>query len=350
MTRISKKLFDTMSNGQQVYEYLMENQNLTVGIITYGAAIRKIVLKNKDEQTDVVFGFDNMKGYEDEKHDSYLGATIGRFANRIKGGRFELNGEKYQLNLNNGKCHLHGGNNGFNKKLFSAKIIDSEDSVELNYVSPDMEENFPGNLNFTVRYTLTDQNELKIRYTATTDRDTILSITNHSYFNLLGQKSTILGHQLKLHADQYLELDEDGIVNGKIDSAKNTPFDFTDWKPVGDAALADHPQILIAKGMDHAFIFGGDDKKLKLAAELKDPSGKKELKVYTDMPAFHVYSGNFLEGKFVGKEGVAYGKNSAICFEPEHYPDSTAYAHFPSPVLRANELYDRNIVYKFTVK
>ena len=342
---ISQKDFGRTQDGIPVKEYTLDNGAMRAKIITYGAAIRAIEIPGADgKAVDVVLGLDKVAGYEN--HDAYFGATIGRFANRIKGGRFELNGEGYQLSLNNGKCHLHGGLKGFDKKIFAGSVLG--DTLTLFYESPDMEENYPGTLALAVSYTLTDDNRLEINHTATTDKDTIVSITNHSYFNLNGQKGDILSHKLTLYANEFLEYDEEGLVTGRIRKTQGTPLDFSAFKKVKSAALDDWPQISCVHGIDHAFVLDGENKKELLpAATLQSPDGKRKLTVLTDMPAFHVYSANYLEGKFAGKQGVAYRKNAAICFEPEYYPDSVLHNDFPSPVLRKGDTYRHNIVYKF---
>jgi aldose 1-epimerase len=342
--QISQKDFGKTKDGVKVSEYTLENNKMRVKILSLGAAIRAIELLSPDGRaTDVALGFDDVSGYEN--HDAYFGATVGRFANRIKYGRFNLNGREVRLNLNNGKCHLHGGFAGFDKRVFDGNI--SGNTLLLTYASPDMEENFPGNLTLTVNYTL-DGNSLKIKYTASSDKDTILNITNHSYFNLNGQKGDILSHKLKLYSDEFLEFDAEGMTTGRILKTKGTPLDFSSYKEVGEAALSDWPQIACVRGVDHAFVLDGENKKELLpAAALLSPDGRRMLTVLTDMPAFHVYTANYLEGKFAGKEKAAYQKNAAICFEPEYYPDSVLHKNFPSPVLRKGETYRHNIVYKF---
>lgn len=343
--QINQEDFGKTKDGRKVSEYILYNEKMRVKILSYGAAIRSIELLGENgEYRDVVLGFNDVAGYEN--HDAYFGATIGRYANRIKNGRFQLNGEEIQLNLNNGKCHLHGGLKGFDKKIFTGSV--SKDTLHLTCFSPDMEENFPGNLTLTVTYILTEDNKLKINYTANADKDTILNITNHSYFNLNGQTGDILGHKLRLYSDEFLEFDGEGIVTGNILKTKDTQLDFFAFKEVGEAALSGWPQIQIVSGIDHAFVLDrGNKKQLLPAAVLQSPDGSRTLTVSTDMPAFHVYSANFLGGNFTGKQAVAYQKNAAICFEPEYYPDSVLHANFPSPILRKGESYSHNIVYGF---
>ena len=343
--QVKAKDFGKTKEGQTVIEYTLSNAHMRVKILNYGAAIRCIELMGPDgKAVDVVLGFDDVAGYEN--HDAYFGATVGRYANRIKYGRFEIGGQAYQLALNNGKCHLHGGQKGFDKRVFTGTV--SGGALSLSYHSPDMEENFPGNLAFSAAYTLTDENRLEISYTATSDKDTILCITNHSYFNLDGQKGTILDHRLKLFSGEFLEFDEEGMVTGNILSTKGTPLDFSEFKKVGSAALSDWPQIRFVRGVDHAFVLDGENnKKLLPAAALQSPDGARSLTVLTDMPAFHVYTANYLEGKFSGKENAVYQKNAAICFEPEYYPDSVLYKNFPSPILRKGETYCHSIAYQF---
>ena len=319
---------------------------MRVKIITYGAAIRAIELPCADggAMRDVVLGFDDVAGYE--SHDAYFGATIGRFANRIKTGRFMMGGQEVRLNLNNGKCHLHGGFKGFDKKVFSGEV--QGDALVLTCQSPDMEENYPGSLNLGVSYTLTDDNRLKTSYVADADQDTIINITNHSYFNLNGQQGDILSHKLKVYSDEFLEFDPEGLVTGGILKTKDTPLDFSDFREVGSGAQSSWPQISSVLGIDHAFILDAENKKkLRPAATLQSPDGRCALTVQTDMPACHVYSGNYLAGKFTGKQGVCYQKNAGICFEPEYYPDAPLHQSFPSAVLRKGDTYRHTIEYQF---
>lgn len=342
---VKKQDFGKTRDGLAASEYILDNGRMRVSIITYGAAIRTIELPAAGGgMVDVVLGFDDVAGYEN--HDANFGATIGRVANRIKGGRFTLNGREIHLDLNNGSCHLHGGFKGFDKRVFEGSV--RGETLSLTYFSPDMEENYPGNLTLTVDYTLTEDNRLEINYAATTDQDTILNITNHSYFNLDGHAGDILSHRMKLYSDEFLELDEEGLPTGGILKTQGTPLDFSDFREVGGAVRADWQQITRVKGLDHAFILDGENKKeFRTAAVLQNPAGRRTLTVLTDMPAFQVYSANYLCGKFAGKQGVVYEKNAAICFEPEYYPDAMRYKNFPSPILRKGETYRHNIVYQF---
>jgi aldose 1-epimerase len=301
-----------------------------VSIMTYGGAIT-----SWKTPADIVLGFETLDEYV--RNPRYFGALIGRHANRIARGRFSLNGVEYQLPCNNGANHLHGGFNGFDKRDWTVR--EDDNTLHLTYFSKDGEEGYPGNLSAFVDYTLRD-NELRIDYRATTDRDTIVNLTNHSYFNLRGA-GTILDHELTLNADHFTPVSEDLIPTGEIKSVEGTPWDFRKAKAIG-SDLDDVPG-----GYDHNFVLRDWDATLRLAARLYEPTSGRALEILTTEPGIQFYSGNFLDGSFIGKNGVAYEKYAGLCLEPQHFPDTPNHPNFPLTTLRPGEEYKHTSVYRF---
>ncbi|HEU4833674.1 MAG TPA: aldose epimerase family protein [Pyrinomonadaceae bacterium] len=307
-----------------------------VSIMTYGGAITS--LKTPDHHGnfgDIVLGFETLDEYA--RNPRYFGALIGRHANRIARGRFSLNGVEYQLPCNNGPNHLHGGFKGFDKRVWNGSTAGNV--VHLSYLAEDGEEGYPGNLTAVVTYALVD-NELYIDYHATTDRDTIVNLTNHSYFNLRGA-GTILDHELMLNADHFTPVSSDLIPTGEIKSVEGTPMDFRKAKAIG----AELDQV--AGGYDHNFVLNKWDGSLRLAARLYEPVSGRALEILTTEPGIQFYSGNFLDGSYIGKNGVAYEKYTGLCLEPQHFPDAPNHPNFPSTVLRPGEEYKHRSVYRF---
>lgn len=307
-----------------------------VSIMTYGGAITS--LKTPDHHGnfgDIVLGFETLDEYA--RNPRYFGALIGRHANRIARGRFSLNGVEYQLPCNNGPNHLHGGFKGFDKRVWNGSTAGNV--VHLSYLAEDGEEGYPGNLTAVVTYALVD-NELYIDYHATTDRDTIVNLTNHSYFNLRGA-GTILDHELMLNADHFTPVSSDLIPTGEIKSVEGTPMDFRKAKAIG----AELDQV--AGGYDHNFVLNDWDGSLRLAARLYEPVSGRALEILTTEPGIQFYSGNFLDGSYIGKNGVAYEKYTGLCLEPQHFPDAPNHPNFPSTVLRPGEEYKHRSVYRF---
>jgi aldose 1-epimerase len=295
-----------------------------------------------------VLGFDSLEGYLG-KH-PYFGATVGRVANRIAKGKFTLNGQEYTLAVNDGPNTLHGGLKGFDKVIWKAEPISRPDgpSIKLTRRSPDGEEGYPGNLDVSVQFTVTEQNELKIEYTATTDKATPINLSNHSYFNLAGRTTEpVLGHELMLSADHYTPVDETLIPTGEIAPVAGTPLDFTKPTDIGARIkeLKGEPT-----GYDHNFVLNSGGKSLALAVRVYEPKTGRVMELSTTEPGVQFYTGNFLDGTITGKDGIAYRKHHAFCLEAQHYPDSIHHANFPSAVLEPGKTYTQTTVYKFSAR
>ncbi len=346
-----KEDFGTMPDGRKVQIFTLTNRNgVKVSVTTYGATVVSILTPDRNGiPGDIALGFDSLSGYL-QKGNPFIGSTIGRFANRIARGRFTLNGKEYKLAVNNGVNHLHGGIYGFDKVLWNVEEErnTSPASVTMSYFSPDGEEGYPGNLRVTVRFELNDDNELKFDYTASSDADTIINLTNHTYFNL-DTKGDILGHILRLNAKYFTPIDETQIPTGEIRVVAGTPFDFT--KPEKIGARIDHTdnvQIVNGCGYDHNFVCdtkGG----LTKVAEVFSPLTGRLLEVLTTEPGIQFYSGNFLDGSLKGKGGVIYKKRSGFCLETQHYPDSPNQPTFPTAVLKAGVTFKSTTINRFSV-
>ena len=334
---ITKKHFGTTRDGVEIYLFTLRNQSgVEVSITNFGGAITSLkVPDRKGNFGDVVLGYETLEEYE--RNPRYLGALIGRHANRIAAGQFSLHGIDYQLEQNNGANHLHGGFNGFDKRVWNAS---EEDGLRLTYLSKDDEAGYPGNLTATVTYSLSTDNELRIEYHATTDRDTLVNLTNHAYFNLKGE-GTILDHELTLNADSFTPVAEDLIPTGEIKSVDGTPMDFRHGKQIGS-------EINQIGGYDHNFVLNDYDGSLRSVCRLYEETSGRVLEVSTTQPGIQFYSGNFLDGTLVGKNGVAYQKYAALCLEPQHFPDAPHHANFPSTVLRAGDEYQQTTVFRFS--
>jgi aldose 1-epimerase len=346
-----KRNFSSTLNGEKIDLFILQNKNqFVVAITNYGARIVSAILKNKSGQlTDVVLGFDNLQRYisSDEK---YHGAIIGRYANRIAKGKFILNGVEYNLAINNGPNHLHGGNKGFHDVAWEVKEF-NQNSIELTYISKDGEEGYPGELKVSVTYTLHDDNALEINYKASTNKDTIINLTNHSYFNLNGAGSgTIYDHQLLIEADAFTPIDPDSIPTGVIQPVTNTPFDFKKFTSIGQRINADDIQLKNGKGYDHNFIINKSANELVKAATAYSPATGIQLEVYTTEPGVQFYSGNFMKGSNTLKNGAKDDYRTAFCLETQHFPDSPNQPHFPSVILKKNQVFKSKTIYQFSVK
>ena len=351
---IEKNLFGTMADGREVYAYTLRNANgMEVKILNYGGAINQIRVPDKNGCfTDVIGGYDCLDSYV--RGDGYQGALIGRFGNRIAKGKFTLEGKSYDLFINNNENHLHGGEYGFNAKIWDVAEQDSEEpSLALHIVSPDGEENYPGNLDLTATYTLTANNGLVIRYVATTDKATPVNLTNHTYFNIRGYASgSIHPLVLWLDADTYLPTDSTLIPTGELRPVEGTPFDFRTPKEIGTDIGADDLDLVTAGGYDHCFNFvGGKTKEPVKRCELYDPQSGRVMEVYTNQPCVQFYSGNFLTNEeFPFKGGYPQRQQTLLCLETQHMPDSINHPNFTDCVLKPGDVYDFTTEYRFSVK
>lgn len=346
---ITKSLYGKLLDGAEVYAYTLDNGlGLSAEILTYGGIVKNLYVTDKNGiKTDVVLGRDTLSDYL--SNDGYLGALIGRHANRIAGGEFELNGTKYNVGINEGKNSLHGGNTGFDKKVWSAQAIDGkEPSLVLTLMSPDGEEGFPGHLKVRVFYTLTSDNALKIEYSAQSNKDTVCNLTNHSYFNLAGHASGTVDNQiLYINSDFYTPNDSECMPTGEVMSVEGTPFDFRAPKSIGQDINSDFEQIKMFGGYDHNFAVNG--RGYRKAAEAKCLENGITMEVYTDKPAMQLYTSNGLaEGVY--KDGTHYGVHQAYCLETQYFPNAMAHSHYPSPILKKGEEYHFTTEYKFSAR
>jgi aldose 1-epimerase len=349
--KIEKSEFGKMPDGTPVELYtLTNNKGMKAKIITYGGIITELTAPDRDGKfDDVALGFDNLKDYL--AGNPFFGCITGRVANRIAKAKFTLDGKEYKLAANNGPNTLHGGLKGFDKKVWKGETLDTPDgvAVKLSYRSPDGEENFPGNLDVTVTYTLTNANELKIDYAAKTDKATPVNLTNHSYFNLAGAKSggTVLDHEVQVEADKYTPVDETLIPTGEIAPLKGTPLDFTTPTKIGTRfdQLKGKPI-----GYDHNYVLRGEGKALAVGVRVREPKTGRMLEMLTTEPGVQLYTGNFLDGKVKGKGGVAYPQHGGFCLEAQHFPDAINQPKFPSVVLQPGKTYTQTTVYKFSAK
>ena len=339
------RAFGQLPDGRTVMEYTLTSPSgMRARILDYGGIIRELEVPDHDgELADVVLGFDALQPYV-ERH-PYFGALVGRYAGRIAGGRCSVDGAEITLATNNGGNHLHGGVEGFDRVVWSASFSEDPDRLTLSHVSPDGDEGYPGTLSVEVTYTLTDD-ALDIEYAASTDKTTILNLTQHSYFNLAGQSSgDVLGHELQVRADSILEVDEASIPTGRRLPVSNTPFDFQQARPIGRDIDASHRQLDIAKGYDHTFVLADEGREPVVI--LTDPASGRRLEVYTTQPGIQVYTANYLDGSIEGKGGQVYRKHAGIALETQHFPDSPNHPEFPSTLLRPGETFRSRTVYRF---
>jgi len=343
---VTKKIFGNLAGGAPVDIYtLAARSGIEARIMSYGAAL--VSLRIPDRQgtsADIILGFDTLDGYLGAH--PYFGVTAGRYANRIAGARFVLNGVEYQLAANDGPNHLHGGIKGFDKVLWRAEPIEERTAagVRLSYVSRDMEEGYPGTLQAVVTYRLTAVGELRIDYEASTDKTTHVNLTNHAYWNLSGrEKIDVLGHVLRIEADKYTEVDSSLIPTGNLPDVKDTPFDFRKPQVIGERINQ------VQGGYDHNFVIRSRSG-LALAAVVHEPGSGRFLEIYTDQPGIQFYSGNFLDGTITGKGGQVYGRHAGFCLETQHFPDSPNHREFPSTLLEPGRKYSTVTIHRFGVK
>jgi aldose 1-epimerase len=347
------EVYGKMPDGREVRLFTLTNKNgLKARVTEYGAILVSLETPDRNGKlADITLGYDTLDGWL--TNNSYLGATVGRFGNRIKAGKFTLDEKEYQLATNNDPggipCHLHGGEKGFDKVLWSGKPGEGN-SVELTYVSKDGEEGYPGTLTTTVTYTLTDENELIWEATATTDAPTIINIVHHSYWNLSGNPAeTINNHELTLHAPSYLPTDAGLIPTGVVAPVDGTPMDFRQATAIGAKVNDDFEALKLAGGYDHCWVLEHGDG-LRPAARLKDPASGRVMEITTNKPAIQFYGGNFLDGTITGKGGIKYAHRTGLCLETENYPDAPNQPGFPSAVLRPGETYTHTMVHRFSAE
>jgi aldose 1-epimerase len=350
---LNKQLFGHLADGRPVDLYSMTNRSgAAVGIMNYGGVV--VFLKVPDGKGvlgDVVLGFDTFDPYPTKSR--HFGALIGRYANRIGKARFTLHGTEYKLAHNDGENSLHGGAIGFDKVLWDARDVSrpGAPALQLAYLSKDGEEGYPGNLHAAVTYTWTDANELRLDYTAATDKDTVVNLTNHSYFNLAGEgEGDILAHEIMIDADRFTPVDAGLIPTGELRSVAGTPFDFRKPTAIGARLNADDEQLKRCGGYDHNFVLNHPSRVPALAARVREPKSGRIMEVRTTQPGVQFYSGNFLDGSIRGKGGKVYGKRSALCLETQHFPDSPNHPSFPSTVLKRNDTYRHTTIYRFSTE
>lgn len=348
---ITSKPFGKTKDGTPVEIFTLRNAGGAEARITnYGGIVVSLKVPDRSGKLgDVVLGYDNLKDYI--KANPYFGALIGRYGNRIAKGRFELDGKRYQLATNDGPNALHGGLKGFDKVVWTAKPLSTKNgpALELSYVSRDGEEGYPGNLAVKAVYTLTNSNELRIDFTATTDKPTIINLTHHSYFNLAGV-GDILSHEVVIKADKFTPIDKTFIPTGELRPVAGTPFDFRKQTAIGSRIKNDDQQLKFGLGYDHNWVVRDKPGRLALMAKVYDPASGRTMEVLSTEPGLQFYSGNFLDGTNVGKGGKIYRYRTGFCMEPQHFPDSPNKPKFPSVVLRPGQTYKNTIIYKFGVK
>lgn len=349
---ITKAAYATTPDGAEISEYILTNKNgMQMSVINYGAIITSLTAPNKEgKYENVVLGYTTPEEYFNG-NPYFFGAAIGRYGNRIAKGQFSLDGTNYQLPINDGPNSLHGGK-GFDKRVWEAEPVNgaAEPTIKFHYTAKDGEEGYPGNLTTTITYTLSDDNELEITYEATTDKKTIVNLTQHSYFNLSAQFNTILDHELMLDADGMTPVDETLIPTGEIAKVAGTPFDFTSPKEIGKDIDAENEQLERGLGYDHNWVLNNQEEGFRKIGSLYHKASGRLMEVYTDQPGIQFYSGNFLDGTHKSKTGGMYEKRSGLCLETQHYPDAPNQPSFPSTELNPGERYHTKTTYKFSVQ
>lgn len=339
-----QEAFQKNIDNKQVALFWLKNEEINVGICNYGARITHFIVSKQNIAVDITLGFNSLDEYLSKQNEFYYGVTVGRFANRIEDAKFTLNGETYQLDANNGGNSLHSGNIAFHNKVWDVKEV-KEKSIKLAILSPDGEGGFPGNLTCEVNFTLTEDNELIVNYSAKTDKDTVINLTNHAYFNLNGEGSgSVLNHEICINADEFLPIKENCIPKGELEDVTHTPFDFRDGKTIGQDINLGNEQLGFGNGYDHSFAINQTEI-VNFAASAKGDKTGLTLEVYTTEPAMQFYTGNYLTGD-KGKNGAPYSERTGFCFETQHHPNSPNQQNFPSTVLKAQEEFKSITVYK----
>jgi len=351
---VTKQDYGKTSTGESVYLYTLRNTHgVEAKITNYGGILVSLKVPDRNRKfDDVVLGFKDLDSYL-TKNDPYMGALIGRYGNRIAKGRFTLDGVEYKLAVNNGENHLHGGIKGFDKVVWTGREMKmgTSPAVALTYLSKDGEEGYPGNLNVRVVYSLTNENELKIDYTATTDKDTVTNLTHHSYFNLAGEgNGDILNHLVTINANQFVPTDAGSIPTGELKNVAGTPFDFINPTAIGARINQDDEQLKFGNGYDHTWVIKGQPGTMRVAATAYEPTSGRIMQVLTTEPGVQFYTGNFLNGTLTGKSGKIYARRTGFCFETQHYPDSPNQPSFPTTTLKKGATYKSTTIYRFSTK
>ena len=351
--KISKESFGKTADGESVDLFTLTNRNgMEARITNYGGIVTTLTAPDRNNKyADVVLGFNDLDSYL--KGHPYFGALVGRYGNRIAKGRFTLNGVEYKLAVNNGENHLHGGIKGFDKVVWTARSMRTKlgPALSLTYLSKDMEEGYPGNLTVKVVYTLTNNNELRIDYSASTDKDTVTNLTHHSYFNLAGEGTgDILNHQLLLKASRFTPTDAGSIPTGELRNVQGTPFDFLKSTAIGARINQDEEQLKFGGGYDHNWVVNGRAGALRQAASVYESTSGRVMDVWTTEPGIQFYTGNFLDGTLTGKSGKAYARRNGFCLETQHYPDSPNKPKFPTTTLRKGTTYRSTTIYRFSAR
>ena len=351
--KISKESFGKTADGESVDLFTLTNRNgMEAKITNYGGIVTTLTAPDRNNKyADVVLGFNDLDSYL--KGHPYFGALVGRYGNRIAKGRFTLNGVEYKLAVNNGENHLHGGIKGFDKVVWTARSMRTKlgPALSLTYLSKDMEEGYPGNLTVKVVYTLTNNNELRIDYSASTDKDTVTNLTHHSYFNLAGEGTgDILNHQLLLKASRFTPTDAGSIPTGELRNVQGTPFDFLKSTAIGARINQDEEQLKFGGGYDHNWVVNGRAGTLRQAASVYESTSGRVMDVWTTEPGIQFYTGNFLDGTLTGKSGKAYARRNGFCLETQHYPDSPNKPKFPTTTLRKGTTYRSTTIYRFSAR
>lgn len=347
---VTKESYGKTAAGENVDLYTLRNsKGVEAKITNYGGIVVSLKVPDRNGNfDDVVLGFNDLDSYL-TKNDPYMGALIGRYGNRIAKGRFTLNGVEYKLAVNNGENHLHGGLKGFDKVVWTGREMKTPagPAVVLTYLSKDGEEGYPGNLNVRVVYTLTNNNELKINYSAKTDKDTVTNLTHHSYFNLAGEgNGDILNHLVTINANRFVPTDAGSIPTGKLQNVAGTPFDFLKATAIGARINQDDEQLKFGNGYDHTWVING--RGMRLAATAYEPTSGRVMQVWTTEPGMQFYTGNFLNGTLTGKSGKIYARRTGFCFETQHYPDSPNQPSFPTTTLKKGQTYKSTTIYRFS--
>lgn len=351
-TNVRKELFGNLPDGTPIDVYTLSEGPIEARVTNYGGYLVSLKVPDRNGKSeDIVLGFDNLDGYVNNnthKGTAYLGPIVGRYANRIANGTFTLDGKQYSLAVNNGPNALHGGIYGFHRMVWKGELV--PEGVKLTYLSKDGEEGYPGNLTVVVCYTL-HKGALTIDYSATTDKDTILNLTNHSYFNLKGQgKGGILDHKLTLHASQFTWADANLVPTGEIKPVEGTPLDFRKSTRIGERIDADYEQLRLAGGYDQNWVLDSGGRKLAEAAEVYEPTAGRVMRVLTDQPGVQLYTGNFFDGTITGKGGIVYQRHYGLCLETQHFPDSPHHPNFPTTELKPGQRFHRVTVFSFSTR